>query len=207
MESRKAIGRKHYQLLSSSNHFYVVILLFFLTLVKTLALAIVLILVGKGLFDISMSTRCNYSFENIVQTYHEILGRDPEIQELKISVNGLLNGKWTVKSMRTILVNSREGIARKALLRSDGGKFRTYAQRKSTGHRPCACGDFYDEQLQRCFIMNPNIVLWFGGYGSDQDGTFVSSLAVRLKGTVSPSAMYKCRLRKQIRPGPKPFYV
>jgi len=160
---------------------------FFLTLV---ALAIVLILVGKGLFDISTSTRCNYSFENIVQTYHEILGRDPEIQELKISVNGLLSGKWTVKSMRTILVNSREGIARKALLRSDGGKFRIHAQRTSTGHRPCACGDFYDEQLQRCFIMNPNIVLWLGGYGSDQDGTFVSSLAVRLKGTVSPSAMY-----------------
>ena len=54
----------------------------------------------------------------------------------------------------------------------------------------CARWDVYDAQLERCFIMDPGVVLWFGGYASGS-GYFVSELASRLKGIVSPSAIYE----------------
>jgi hypothetical protein len=64
----------------------------------------------------------------------------------------------------------------------------------------CACGDVYDSQLQLCFMMDPGIVLWFAGHGPTRPGKFISDLAFRLKGIVSPHATYQnanCRLGTQ----------
>ena len=54
----------------------------------------------------------------------------------------------------------------------------------------CTGRDIYDAQLERCFIMDPGVVLWFGGYVSGS-GFFVSELATRLKGIGSPSETFE----------------
>jgi len=151
----------------------------------------VVILFGARFFRSFVATRFNQCFHDVSSTYHDVLGRDPDMKELKKSFSGLLDGSFTARSLRHALTNSPEGTIRSALLKKYGIKYSPNINTAISfaSHR-CACGDFYDEQLQRCFMMDPSIVLWVGGYGLAQEGSFVSQLAVRLKGRVSPSTMY-----------------
>ena len=58
------------------------------------------------------------------------------------------------------------------------------------GEESYACGDIFDEQLARCFMMNPEMISWFGGY-SENSGKFASDLALRFKGIVDPGRKFQ----------------
>ena len=105
------------------------------------------------------------AFKKAAHTHRHTYGGDADTKELQDIVRRLLDGRLVVEDTRALL-------------------------RLVDPQPECACGDFYDVQLERCFMMDPGIVLWFGGYSQGM-GQFISGLATRLQGRVYPDAMYK----------------
>ena len=83
-----------------------------------------------------------------------------------------------------------DGVIENVKALSKGTIMTTKMLQEGGEEESCACGDIFDDQLQRCFMMNPEIVLWFGGY-SEKSGKFVSDLALRLKGIVNPEQEFR----------------
>ena len=96
-----------------------------------------------------------------------------------------------ITAMRISYIHDEHnGVTKNVKALSQGTMVTTEMVQEEGRKESCACGDIFDEQLQRCFMMTPEIVLWFGGY-SEKSGKFVSDLAIRLKGIVNPEQDFR----------------
>lgn len=162
----KSCWDKNYSLILRSGRLYVLYLASF-CLISIGFVAVILMIHERYIFFQIVN-----AFKEAAQSHRDSIVGDANAKKLQDIARNLLDGRLAVEDMRTLV--------------------RILSLQSSSPEIPlkCACGDFFDLQLERCFIMDPGIVLWFGGY-SKETGHFVSRLATRLQGRVLPDAIYK----------------
>jgi len=156
------------------------------------------------------SRKCVDAVSSVQEAFKDILGRQADETGLLEYVRALTENRMQLETVRSQIMSSEE--MRGLLHRGEGiesaihpatvGKVNVLAREQGVENfvldpltaspRRCACGDVYHEESQRCFMQDPAIVLWVGGYGSQKvNASFLTKLAPRLQEVLVKSEFYR----------------